>query len=46
MRKALALMNGTSAMTGIGIINLNFAKKLIDASLMMTGLLTGIGAVI
>lgn len=40
MREALALMNGTSAMTGIGIINLNFAKKLIDASLLMTGLLT------
>ena len=40
MREALALMNGTSAMTGIGIINLNYAKKLLDASLMMTGLLT------
>ncbi len=30
LREGLALMNGTSAMTGIGIVNLYNAKKLLD----------------
>jgi histidine ammonia-lyase len=32
LREGLALMNGTSAMTGIGIVNLYNAKKLLDWS--------------
>ena len=32
IREGLALMNGTSVMTGIGIVNLNNAKKLLDWS--------------
>ena len=33
IREGLALMNGTSVMTGIGIVNLTNAKKLLDWSL-------------
>lgn len=33
LREGLALMNGTSVMTGIGIVNLANAKKLLDWSL-------------
>ena len=33
IREGLALMNGTSVMTGIGIVNINNAKKLLDWSL-------------
>ncbi|MFL9844676.1 HAL/PAL/TAL family ammonia-lyase [Flavobacterium rhizosphaerae] len=33
IREGLALMNGTSVMTGIGIVNLNNARKIMDWSL-------------
>jgi histidine ammonia-lyase len=33
IREGLALMNGTSVMTGIGVINVHYANKLIDWSL-------------
>lgn len=33
LREGLALMNGTSVMTGIGIVNLHNAKKVLDWSL-------------
>lgn len=33
VREGLALMNGTSVMTGIGIVNLTNAKKLVDISI-------------
>lgn len=33
IREGLALMNGTSVMTGIGVVNLHFAYKLVDWSL-------------
>lgn len=36
LREGLSLMNGTSVMTGIGIINLVNAKKLIDWSLKIS----------
>ena len=32
IREGLAIMNGTSVMTGIGIVNLAYAKKLLDWS--------------
>ncbi len=40
LREGLALMNGTSAMTGIGLINLIRSRKLINWSILITGLLT------
>lgn len=33
IREGLALMNGTSVMTGIGVVNIHYAKKLIDWSI-------------
>lgn len=36
LREGLAVMNGTSVMTGIGIINSIFAKRAVDWSLMAT----------
>ncbi|RYG54857.1 MAG: aromatic amino acid lyase [Chitinophagaceae bacterium] len=33
MREGLALMNGTSVMTAIGIINIHYARKLLDWSI-------------
>jgi histidine ammonia-lyase len=33
IREGLALMNGTSVMTGIGVVNVHYANKLIDWSL-------------
>jgi histidine ammonia-lyase len=39
IREGLALMNGTSAMTGIGIINLIYAKKLVRISIIMSSLI-------
>ncbi|HEY0091345.1 MAG TPA: aromatic amino acid ammonia-lyase, partial [Flavobacterium sp.] len=33
IREGLALMNGTSVMTGIGVVNVHYAKKLLDWSL-------------
>ncbi len=38
IREALAIMNGTSAMTGIGIINVLKAKKLLAASTMLSAI--------
>ncbi len=40
LREGLALMNGTSCMTGIGLINLNRSRKLVNWSVLMTALLT------
>ncbi len=34
IREGLALMNGTSVMTGIGVVNVHFAKKLLDWSII------------
>jgi histidine ammonia-lyase len=39
IREGLALMNGTSAMTGIGIINLIYAKKLVRLSIVISSLI-------
>jgi len=33
IREGLALINGTSVMTGIGVVNVHYAKKLLDWSL-------------
>lgn len=33
IREGLALMNGTSVMTGIGVVNVHYAKKLMDWSI-------------
>lgn len=33
IREGLALMNGTSVMTGIGVVNLHYANKLLDWSI-------------
>lgn len=33
IREGLALMNGTSVMTGIGVVNVHYAKKVLDWSL-------------
>lgn len=33
IREGLALMNGTSVMTGIGVVNVHYAKKLLDWSI-------------
>ncbi len=39
MREGLAIMNGTSAMTGIGIINLIYAKKLLQWSILASAMI-------
>lgn len=41
-REGLALMNGTSVMTGIGIINLYYAKKLIHYATLLSSALNEI----
>ncbi|RYG26311.1 MAG: aromatic amino acid lyase, partial [Chitinophagaceae bacterium] len=33
LREGLALMNGTSVMTGIGVVNIHYARKVLDWSL-------------
>ena len=38
LREGLALMNGTSAMTGVGIVNLIQAKKLLNISIMLSAI--------
>lgn len=38
-REGLAIMNGTSAMTGIGMINLIYAKKLLHWSVLLSALM-------
>lgn len=40
LREGLALINGTSVMTGIGMVNSIYAKRLINWSLRCTALLT------
>lgn len=35
-REGIALLNGTSAMTGIGIVNLIYAKKLLNLSVLIS----------
>ncbi len=35
-REGIALLNGTSAMTGIGIVNLIYAKKLLNLSILIS----------
>lgn len=42
MREGLALMNGTSCMTGIGLLNLNKAKKLVRWSTIMSAMINEI----
>jgi histidine ammonia-lyase len=36
LREGLALMNGTSAMTGVGLVNVIHAKKLLNLSIMLS----------
>jgi histidine ammonia-lyase len=38
LREGLALMNGTSAMTGVGMVNLLHAKKLLDISVRLSAI--------
>jgi histidine ammonia-lyase len=38
LREGLALMNGTSAMTGVGIVNLIHAKKVLNISVMLSAI--------
>lgn len=38
LREGLALMNGTSAMTGIGMVNIIEAKKMIDLSIALSSM--------
>jgi histidine ammonia-lyase len=38
LREGLALMNGTSAMTGVGIVNLIHARKLLNISVMLSAI--------
>jgi histidine ammonia-lyase len=38
LREGLALMNGTSAMTGVGLVNLIHAKKLLNLSIMLSAI--------
>lgn len=42
LREGLALMNGTSVMTGIGIVNLHNAEKLLDWSIKISSALNEI----
>jgi histidine ammonia-lyase len=37
IREGLALMNGTSVMTGIGVVNVHYANKLLDYSIKFSG---------
>lgn len=38
LREGLAIMNGTSAMTGVGIVNLIHAKQLLTCSVILSGI--------
>ena len=38
LREGLALMNGTSAMTGVGLVNIIHAKKLLNISVMLSAI--------
>ncbi|MEO7176144.1 MAG: aromatic amino acid ammonia-lyase [Saprospiraceae bacterium] len=38
LREGLALMNGTSAMTGVGIVNIIHAKKLLHISVLLSSI--------
>ena len=38
LREGLALMNGTSAMTGVGMVNILHAKKLLGISVMLSAI--------
>lgn len=38
IREGLALINGTSAMTGVGLLNISRAKKLLNWSIMLSAL--------
>jgi len=42
IREALAVLNGTSAMTGIGIVNIIQAKKLLEWSVMLSAMINEI----
>ncbi|GHU96039.1 histidine ammonia-lyase [Bacteroidia bacterium] len=44
IREGLALCNGTSAMTGIGLINLIYAKKLLDLAIIASCMVNEITA--
>lgn len=44
LREGLALNNGTAMMTGVGIVNLHYAKKLLDYALIASVLLNEIAA--
>ena len=39
MREGLAILNGTSAMTGIGMVNIIQAKKLLEWSVMLSAMI-------
>jgi histidine ammonia-lyase len=38
IREGLSILNGTSAMTGIGLLNLNLAKKLLNWSVVLSAM--------
>jgi histidine ammonia-lyase len=38
LREALAIMNGTSAMTGVGMVNIIHARKLLACSILLSGI--------
>lgn len=38
LREGLALMNGTSAMTGVGLVNIIHAKQVLDVSIMLSAI--------
>ncbi|MCM4156753.1 aromatic amino acid ammonia-lyase [Gramella sp. AN32] len=42
IREGLALMNGTSAMTGIGLINFKYAERLLDWSIFCSAVISEI----
>src|SRR4051812_30169930 len=42
IREGLAILNGTSAMTGVGMLNIIQAKKLLEWSVMMTAMVNEI----
>lgn len=42
IREGLAILNGTSAMTGIGIVNIIQARKLLDWSVMLSAMINEI----
>ena len=44
LREGLAITNGTSVMTGIGLVNLVYAKRLLDWAVMASALMNEIAA--